>query len=400
MTSRKGDGIHDTKPECESGMDYLADKSKIEEPFSHAISLIWAVILVTCFFYILNLYFNRKRKSLGLTGTAFFSKKTVEAVEFSENEVKRRLFLVGLEHDSQWCNDCLSAIIDKIKEENLKYELHVVGRSIPMPREYKHGVSCYYSADLSESSQLESLFPDGEVESEDTLVYFAPTHLEYGISRDVEKRAAWDAPINTITRALQEDTSFRKIVFVSSAYVLCENNTDKKRERVKNNSKSPYPQSSVNSYFSHLRTVEDLVQKKSGPKVDAYVLRTYETHDLVSDSPYGYFLRKFCYLRGQRTFVTTPDLLAGRLAQLLAGTHTPERRVLNAGEEMDANDFLAHCTPYRPAHIIYFLHRSLHKPLIHLNHFFHHYMGWTPFGVHFNYSTWALYRYYIPFPAM
>ena len=398
MSSRVYD-VHEPKPDCDPGMSYLADKSKIEEPYSTFVSVMWASFLIIVFLYSVRLYLNHKRKTLGLSVLAPYKVNTVSVVEFPEGETKRRLFLLGSEYGSVWSRDCVASIIEKLGEESLKFEVIVVGRSIPPPDEYCQGVARYISADLSEPTHLQKLFPDGETGSEDTLVYFAtPSHLKDWINSDVEKRTSWDAPINTITHIIREESTIKRIILVSSTFVLCQGTLTRKPFH-KATSDSQYPRSSVNSYFSHLRSVENFLLNKASKKFDTFILRTYETQELISNSPYGHYLRKLTCRRDQRCFATQPPLLAARIVQLVTGRYTTDRKETNVGEEMIEDDFLMQCTPKIPCNLIYFIHTGIHRPLIHLNQLCYRYLGRTPFGVHFNYSTYALFNKLISLPS-
>ena len=400
MSSKVYD-VHEPKPDCEAGMFYLADKSKIEEPYSQMISLIWAAVLIAVFFYALHIYLRYKRKALGLSVQVRYKVHNVGTVEFSEGEKKRRVFLIGLDQGSTWCGDCISSVIEKLGEDSLKCEIIVVGRSIPPAIQHHQGVTRYVSADPNETSHLQKLLPNDQPEYEDSIVYFAsPSHLGDWIDSDVEKRLSWDAPVNTITHSIRDESTVKRIILVSSAFVLCESTTARKpRLPTKGAANGTSPKTSVNSYFSHLRSVENLLLSKAGKKVDTFVLRAFETQELISNSPYGHYLRKLTCLRDQRCFVTPASLLAGRISQLLTGHHAPEREVTSVGEETNAQDFLMTCTPMQPCSLVYFLHKGLHRPLIHLNQLCYRYLGRTPFGVHFNYSTYALFNKFISLPT-
>ncbi|KAI6656861.1 hypothetical protein LOD99_16164 [Oopsacas minuta] len=398
MSSRVYD-VHEPKPDCDPGMTYLADKSKIEEPYSKFLSILWAVLLISVFFYSLRLHLKHRRRKLGLSLLTAYKVITVGSVKFTEGESKRRLFLLGLEQGSSWSKACVTSIIEKLSLESFKCEIVVVGRSIPPPDEYHQNVTRYVSADLTEATHLQKLFPEGETGWEDTLVYFAtPSHMKDWINSDLEKRISWDAPVNTITHSVRDESTIGRIILVSSAFVLCEN-TISRKPALKSTQDAHNPISSVNDYFLYLRSVENLLLNKASKKLDTFILRTYETQELISNSPYGHYLRQMTSLRQQRCFVTQPSLLAARITQLVTGHYTTDRKVTNVGEEMDANDFLMDCTPMIPCNLIYFMHTGLHRPLIQFNKFCYDFLGRCPFGVHFNYSTYALFNKYILLPA-
>ena len=382
-------------------MTYLADKSKIEEPYTQMISLIWAGVLISVFFYSLHIYLRYRRRELGLSVLTRFKVQEVTPVDFSAGEKKRRLFLIGLDQASSWCRECVSSIVEKLGEDNFKCELIVVGRNIPPAAQHHPKVTRYISADLSDTSHLQKLLPNDQSEFEDSIVYsVSPTHLRDWINSDIEKRVSWDAPVNTITHSLKDGSAVKRIILVSSAFVLCESTTGRKpRFPQKETANGAIPKTSVNSYFSHLRAVENLLLNKASSKVDTSVLRTFETQELISNSPYGHYLRKLTCLRDQRCVVTPPPLLAGRITQLLTGQFTYPRDVTNVGEETDAQDFMMKCTPMVPCNLIYFIHKGLHRSLIRINQLCYRYIGRTPFGAYFNSPTYALFNEFISPPA-